>query len=712
MSFVHLHAHTEYSLLDGLSKIGDYVGRVKELGMSAAAITDHGCMHGAVQFYSACKKAGIKPLIGIEAYEAPTTMSEKDKNNKYYHLILIAKNEVGYKNLCILSTRSYTEGFYGKPRIDRTILKEHSEGLICLSGCVAGRIPQDILAGNLQAAEADMLWYKRVFGDDFYVEVQNHGLKDEAVAFEKAIKLAAKNNIKVVCTNDSHYVRSEDKEAHQWLLCMQTDKKLNDPDKLVYTGDYSIKSEEEMRELFPDNPEFFDVTQEIADKCEFEFKFAESPADYRMPRVDMPDSYNKDYLQYLKDEAYKGLDKRYPMGHPERAQAEKNLKYELSVVGQMGFAEYFLDTRKTIMWARSHGILVGPGRGSGAGSTMNYCLGITDLDPIKYGLLFERFLNPERISMPDIDVDYDYAYKDAVVASEAESNGKDKFCKIVTFGTMKAKSVLKGCAKVAGYPVSVGVDLAGMIPDDMTLKEAWDANPDLRAYVASDKSYEKLWDICLKLEGTKKSRGSHACGHIPTPQPCEELFPCVVDSETGYLVCQYDMVEAEHLGNLKKDLLMLRNLTVINTASKLIMERYEKDIPLWTDEILNDEKALALIASGDTAGVFQLESEGMAKMLKDLKPQSFEDIIAAVSLYRPGPMDFIPDFIKGKTLPSSIKYLTPQLEPILKATYGQIVYQEQVMQIVRDLGGFSMARADVVRKAMGGSRPVVWKHAA
>ena len=402
MSFVHLHAHTEYSLLDGLSKVEDYVSRVKELGMNAAAITDHGCMHGVIAFYSACKKAGIKPLIGMEAYEAPGSMSEKSPVNgkKYYHLILIAKNEVGYRNLCILSTRGYTEGFYSKPRIDRQLLKEHSEGLICLSGCVAGRVPQDILAGNLQAAEADLLWYNKVFGDDFYLEVQNHGLSDEQVAFDKAYKIATKNGIKTVCTNDSHYVRSEDAEAHQWLLCMQTDKKIDDPDRLQYFGDYSVKSEEDMRALFPDHPEFFDVTQEIADKVSLEIKFADTPADYRMPRVDIPAGYNGDYLRYLSDEAYKGLDKRYPMGHPEREQAIKNLKYELGVIGQMGFAEYFLDTRKTIMWARSHGILVGPGRGSGAGSTMNYCLGITDLDPIKYGLLFERFLNPERVSMP------------------------------------------------------------------------------------------------------------------------------------------------------------------------------------------------------------------------------------------------------------------------------------------------------------------------
>ena len=484
-------------------------------------------------------------------------------------------------------------------------------------------------------------------------------------------------------------------------MCLQTDKKLDDPDRLQYEGDYSFKTEEEMRKLFPYAPEAVDNTMEIAEKCNFAFTYCSSYSDYRMPKVLIPEEYGDDYFKYLEDETWKGFDERYPASYQKREEARKRTEYELSVIKHMGFAEYFLDTRKTIQYAREHGILVGPGRGSAAGSALCYCIGITDIDPIQYDLLFERFLNPERVSMPDIDVDYDYSHKDEIIASEAESNGKDRFAKIQTFTTLQVKGLLRDLVKIAGYPVSVGSRLSKLTNGCDTLQKAWDNNPDLQQYINSESGLQHIWKIALKLEGTKKAASTHACGHIPTLEKCEELFPCSLDQDSGYLICQYDMVQAEHLGNLKKDLLMLRNLTVIDTAHRAVEEKYGIKIPLWTDEILNDPDALSLISQGKTNGVFQLESEGMKNFMKELKPNCFEDIIAGVALYRPGPMDFIPDYIKGKHHPEGITYLVPELEEILAPTYGQIVYQEQVMQIVQKLAGFSMGRADVVRRAMG-----------
>ena len=641
--FAHLHVHSEYSLLDGMSKIKKLVKKVKKAGMNACAITDHGVGYGLADFYNVCKAEGIKPILGCECYEAPGSRFDKSSGNeeRYYHLILLVKNEIGYKNLCHLISRSNMEGFYYKPRIDFELLEQFHEGLICMSACLAGRVPKMILkgldTGDMSEAEQTILKYKNLFGDDYYLEIQNHGIVEEQKVANELVRFSNKFGIKLVCTNDCHYVDHEDKEAHEYLLCIQTKKTIDDPDRMVYYGDYSVKTEAEMRQLFPSLPEAFDNTMEIADKCNFEFEFG----NYRMPKVHIPKEYGKDYFRYLEDEAWKGWEKRYPLGYMERETARKDLEYELRVVKQMGFAEYFIDTRKTIMWARSHGILVGPGRGSAAGSRMCYCLGITDIDPIPYNLLFERFLNPERISMPDIDVDYDYSHKDEVIAFEAEDNGKDHFSKIQTFTTMNAKGIVRDIARVAGYPPSVGSKIAGFIPKDpkMTLDKAWELDPELQNYINSDEGLKKLWEIARKLEGTKKAPSTHACGHIPTPVPCEDLYPVSVDSETGYLVCQYNMSDAEHLGNLKKDLLMLRNLTIIDTAQREIKEKYDVDIPLWTDEILNDKKALELIASGDTNGIFQLESEGMKDFMKKLQPSCFEDIIAGVALYRPGPME-------------------------------------------------------------------------
>ena len=701
MSFVHLHVHTDYSLLDGLGKVKDIVKKVKDSGMTACAITDHGTGTGLIDFYDECKKQGIKPLLGCEFYEAPESRhlkEEKGRVKPYFHLILIAKNEVGYRNLCKLITRSNTEGFYYKPRIDFELLEKFHDGLICLSACVAGRLPQTYLkTKSVEEATACAKKYKDLFGDDYYIELQNHGLKDEEILRPVLAQVARDLGVKIVATNDCHYVNSEDAEAHEWLLCMQTKKTINDPTHMRYIGDYSVKTEDEMKKLFPEYPEAIANTAEVADKVNLEMHYG----DYRMPKVSIPKEWGDDYFGYMASEAWKGFEKRYPEGNPEREQAKADLEYELSVIKKMGFAEYFLDTRKTIQWSREHNILVGPGRGSAAGSRMCYCLGITDIDPIPYNLLFSRFLNPERISMPDIDVDYDYSHKDEVVQSESDSNGWDHFAKIQTLITMQAKAVIRDVVRTAEEPIALGNQFAKMIGDCDTLQTAYDNNPDLQALVKSSPENQKIWDIACKLEGTKKAEGTHACGHIPTPVPCEELFPCRVDQETGYLVCQYDMTQAEHLGNLKKDLLMLRNLTIIDVAQKIVKKDTGIDVPLWNEEILNNKKALDLIAAGDTNGVFQLESEGMKKFMRELKPTRFEDIIAGVALYRPGPMDMIPDYIRNKHHPDEIQYLTPKLQPILENTYGIIIFQEQVMQIVQALAGFSMGRADLVRKAMG-----------
>ena len=702
MGFVHTHVHSEYSLLDGASKIKDIVRKVKDAGMDACALTDHGVAYGLVEFYDECKKNGIKPILGCEVYEAPGSRFEKSgsvTDDRYFHLILLVKNQTGYENLCHLISRSNTEGFYYKPRIDFELLKQFHEGLICQSACLAGRIPSDILRGDLSSAREDIQRYKDLFGDDFYLEIMNHGIEEERRVAYALRDLSREMGVKLVCSNDSHYVNSEDAEAHEWLLCLQTQKKITDQDRLIYEGDYSLKTEEEMRRLFPDIPEAFDNTVEISKKCNFDFVYNQ----YKMPAVTIPQEYGTDFFGYLSDETWKGFEKRYPDGSKHREEAKERIKYELSIVEQMNFAEYFLDTRKTVLWAKNNNILVGPGRGSAAGSVMVYCLGITDIEPIEYGLLFERFLNPERVSMPDIDVDYEYSRKDDVIRFEAESNGYDHFAKIITFQTLAAKGVLRDLVRVAGLPVQVGDRLARMIPNDpkITLKGAWEMNPELEETIESDPELKKIWEIALKLEGTNKAASTHACGHVPTAVPCEDRFPVSVDQETGYLVCQYNMTQVEHLGNLKKDLLMLRNLTIITIAQEAIKKNHGVDVPLWNDRILNDENALRLFSSGDTNGIFQFESDGMTNFMRQLKPTCFEDIIAGVALYRPGPMDFIPDYINGKHDPKSVKYLTPQLEPILKATYGVIVYQEQVMQIVQKLAGFSMGRADLLRKAMG-----------
>lgn len=696
MAYTHLHLHTEFSLLDGLGKVKDYVSRAKELGMTSLAITDHGTASGLVNFYSECKSQGIKPILGCEFYEAPAGRTEKNDGDRYNHLVLLVKNETGYKNLCRLVTRANTEGFYYKPRIDKELLSKCHEGLICLSACVSGRIAKDILAGDIQKTKDDALWYRSVFGDDYYLEIQNHGLKEEKIVADGVAAISKETGVPMVVTNDCHYVLSEDAEAHDWLIVLQTKKALDDPNRMRYEGNYALRSEAEMRSLFPEYPEAFDITDVIASKCSFDFDFGH----YRMPKVFIPEEWGEDYYGYMESEARKGFEVRYPkMLCANRKEAEERLEYELSVIKSMNFAEYFLDTRATIMYAKSRGILVGPGRGSGAGSLLNYCLGITEVEPLQFGLYFERFLNPSRISMPDIDVDYDRSFKAEIIQYEKDRNGAANFAKIQTFQTMAAKAVVKDCARVYGFPPAVGVKFSKLIGKNASLEEAWKNSAELRDFVGSDKGYEKVWNIARKLEGTKRAASTHACGHIPTPIACEELFPCSLDKD-GLLICQYDMTEVEHLGNLKKDLLMLRNLTIIDVATKLVKARTNFDVPMYKNEILNDKDALNMIAAGDTDGVFQLEESGMRKFMTQLKPKTFADISAGVALYRPGPMDYIPEYLQNRKNPDAIRYEVPALAKILGETYGVIVYQEQAMEICRELAGFSMAESDVVRKGM------------
>ena len=689
--FTSLHNHTDYSLLDGLAKVEDYVTTGLSLGMKAMAFTDHGTMAGLVTAFDACQKHGMKFIGGVEAYVAPhgrTRFQKKgDEAKAYNHLVILFKNKIGYQNGCTLITRSHKEGYYYKPRIDFDLLKEHHEGLIILSACLAGAVPQALLEGNYDKAKQIVMDYKEIFKDDYYLEIQDHGFAEDKLVIQGLMRLSKECQVKLVATNDCHYIHKEEKEAHNWLLCMNMDKTILDENRMLNDGDYYLKSQDEMLQLFPYCQEAVYNTQEIADKCNFAFEYG----NYRMPKVRIPKEYGTDYYHYLEDEAWRGYEKRYPQSHPFREAAKQRLEYELSIIKQMNFAQYFLDTRKTIVKNKANGILVGPGRGSGVGSCMNYCLEITDLEPLQYDLLFERFLNPERISMPDIDTDFEYLRKDDVLKEEAEDYGYDCFAKIATFGTMAAKDVLKSCAKVSGIEnhVSVGNKLAKFVTDNQKLTEAWNSDPELQEYVHSDPRIEKIWDIALKLEGTKKSASTHACGHIPTPVPCEQLFPCRLDYKSGYLVCEYDMNQAEHLGNLKKDLLMLRNLTIIDMAHKEIKRRSGRIMPLWTKEILDDKKALQLIASGDTNGVFQLESDGMKKFMRQLKPDCFEDIIAGVALYRPGPMEYIDDYIRNKHNPEKIQYLTPELKPILESTYGIIVYQGATRSQLKRLGRFT-----------------------
>ena len=693
--FVHLHIHSEYSLLDGANRIKELPKVAKELGMDAIAITDHGVMYGAIEFYKACKEEGIKPIIGCEVYVAPRTRFDKEAgiDNKYNHLILLAKDNNGYKNLSKMVSIGFTEGYYYKPRIDLETLEKYHEGLICCSACLAGSVPQAILSGDMQKAEETALWYKNLFGEDYYLEIQTNTLKEQALVNQKMVELSRKLDIPLVATNDAHYTRKEDAYNHEVLLCIQTGKKMSDVDRMKFeTDDFYIKSPEEVKEFFPNLPEALENTVKIAEKCNVEFEFGHTILpNYEVP-AEFPTHY--DFFKKLCDD---GIKKRY--GEVPPKEILDRMEYEISVIKKMGYVDYFLIVWDFINWAKSNGIPVGPGRGSGAGSIVAYAIGITDIDPIKYNLLFERFLNPDRISMPDFDVDFCYERRQEVIDYVARKYGRDHVSQIITFGTMSARMVIRDVGRALDFPYAETDKLAKMVPFavHMTISKAMEQNRELRELYENNEEIHKLLDIAMGLEGMPRQASTHACGVVITKDPVDTYVPLYVND--GAISTQYTMTILEQLGLLKMDFLGLRTLTVIQDAINLVKKN--RGINVEFDKDMSDPKVFKLWGEGKTIGIFQFESAGMTNFMKELKPDSLEDIIAGVSLYRPGPMDQIPRYIQNKLDPEHAVYTHPSLEPILKVTYGCMVYQEQVMQIVRDLAGYSLGRADLVRRAMG-----------
>ena len=696
MNFTHLHVHTEYSLLDGSNKINEYVSRVKELGMKSAAITDHGVMFGCIDFYKAAKAAGIKPILGCEVYVAPGSRFDKEKGkeeDRYYHLVLLAETQEGYQNLIKIVSYGFVDGFYYKPRVDMELLEKYHEGIIALSACLAGEVARNLARGFYEEGKEAALRYEKIFGKgNFFLELQDHGIPEQRQVNHELIRMSRETGIELVATNDVHYTYSSDAEAHDILLCVQTGKSLKDENRMRYEGgQYYVKSEEEMRRLFPYAPEAIENTGKIAERCNVEIEFGVT----KLPKFDVPDGYTA--WEYLNKLCFEGLDKRYT---DNKEELKKRLNYELGVIKDMGYVDYFLIVWDFIRYAREHGIMVGPGRGSAAGSLVSYTLGITKLDPIKYDLLFERFLNPERVSMPDIDVDFCFERRQEVIDYVVEKYGKDQVVQIVTFGTMAARGVIKDVGRVMDVPYVQCDTIAKMIPQELniTIDKAMKANPELKKIYETDETVRKLIDMSRRLEGLPRHTSMHAAGVVISQKPVMEYVPLSRGSD-GSLVTQFTMTTLEELGLLKMDFLGLRTLTVIQNAEKLV--RRDKGIELDMDKIdYEDKKVYGMLGAGKTEGVFQLESTGMKNFMKELKPGNLEDIIAGLSLYRPGPMDFIPQYIKGKNNPDEIHYDCPELEPILKATYGCIVYQEQVMQIVRSLGGYTLGRSDLVRRAM------------
>ena len=693
--FVHLHIHSEFSLLDGANRIKDLPVRAKELGMDSIAITDHGVMFGAIDFYKACKKEGVKPIIGCEVYVAPRSRTDKQPgiDNHYYHLILLAKNNEGYKNLSKLVSLSFVDGYYYKPRIDREILEKYHEGLICLSACLAGEVNQALLSGQNEKAEQVALWHKKVFGDDYYIEIQNNGIKEQVLANQKLVQLARKLDIPLVATNDAHYLKREDAYNHEVLLCIQTGKRMSDEDRMKFdTDELYVKSPEEMAEYFKAFPDAIENTVKIAEQCNVEFEFGHTI----LPNYDVPPEYPTHY-DFLKELCDKGLKKRY--GENLSEEIQQRAEYELSIIKKMGYVDYYLIVWDFIHYAKTNGIPVGPGRGSGAGSILAYAIEITDIDPIKYGLLFERFLNPERISMPDFDVDFSDERRQEVIDYVARKYGHDHVSQIITFGTMAAKMVIRDVARVLDYPYAEADALAKMIPNEIhiTIKKALEQNKELKDRYDTDEQTRKILDIAMGLEGMPRQASTHACGVVITKDPVDTYVPLYV--RDGQINTQYIMTTLEELGLLKMDFLGLRNLTVIQNTIDMVKENHGIDVEF--DQDMSDPKVYKLWQDGNTSGIFQFESQGMTNFMKELKPDCLEDLIAGVSLYRPGPMDQIPRYIRGKQNPGHNEYTHPSLEPILNVTYGCMVYQEQVMQIVRDLAGYSLGRADLVRRAMG-----------
>ncbi len=695
LGFVHLHIHSEYSLLDGANRIKDLPVRAKELGMNAIAITDHGVMFGAIDFYKACKANGVKPIIGCEVYVAPRGRKDKEPkiDEKYNHLILLAKNNEGYKNLAKLVSLGFIEGFYYKPRIDKEILEKYHEGIICLSACLAGEVNQAILNNNIEEAKKVALWFKNLFGEDYYLEVQNNGIKEQVLVNQKLVDLSRELNIPLVATNDAHYLKKEDAYNHEVLLCIQTGKKMTDEDRMRFdTDELYVKSPEEMIEYFKNIPEAIENTVKIAEKCNVEFEFGHTI----LPNYDVPEQYSTHY-DYLESLTQAGLAKRY--GQNITKEIQDRAQYELSVIKKMGYVDYFLIVWDYINYAKTHNIPVGPGRGSGAGSIVAYSIGITDIDPIKYNLIFERFLNPERISMPDFDVDFCYEKRDKVIEYVCDKYGKENVSQIITFGTMSARMVIRDVGRALDVPYAETDKLAKMIPNELhiTIKKALEQNRELKELYENDATVKKLIEIAMALEGMPRQASTHACGIVITKEPVVNYVPLYMRDNT--ISTQYIMTTLEELGLLKMDFLGLRTLTVIQDTIDLVKK--DKCIDVEFDKDMNDPKVYKLWQDGNSVGIFQFESQGMTNFMKELKPDCLEDIIAGVSLYRPGPMDQIPRYIANKKDPEHAIYTHPALKPILEVTYGCMVYQEQVMQIVRDLAGYSLGRADLVRRAMG-----------
>ena len=703
MSFTHLHVHTEYSLLDGSNKIREYVSRVKALGMSAAAITDHGVMYGCIDFYKEAKAAGIKPIIGCEVYVAPGSRFEKEGSfgdDRYHHLILLAENNQGYANLMKIVSAGFIDGYYYRPRVDKEILRQYHEGLIASSACLAGEVSRYLLRTDYEGARKAALEYREIFGEDnYFLELMDHGIPEQRHVNQFIKALSKELSIPMIVTNDVHYTYEEDAEPHDILLCIQTGKKVQDEDRMRYEGgQYYLKTEEEMRELFPDVPEAIENTNRIAERCNVEIKFHER----KLPRFGLPEG--TDAFAYLSSLCEEGLARRYPVITQE---LRDRLSYELGTIRSMGFVDYFLIVWDFIKYARDHGISVGPGRGSAAGSIVSYTLGITQLDPLKYDLLFERFLNPERVSMPDIDVDFDPERRQEVIDYVCDKYGRKNVAQIVTFGTLKARNVIRDVGRVLDMPYGDVDRIAKMVPMELgiTIDKALAMNPELKEAYEGEERIGYLIDMAKRLEGLPRHTSMHAAGVLICQNRVDEFVP-LATAQDGTAVTQYTMTTLEELGLLKMDFLGLRNLTVIQTATRLVNQKKAAEekgpaVPLDIDSIdLSDPNVLAMIGKGDTEGVFQLESTGMTNFMKELRPERFDDIIAGIALYRPGPMDFIPRYIAGKKNKASVTYETPQLEPILKPTYGCIVYQEQVMQIVQELGGYTLGRADLVRRAM------------
>ena len=696
MSFAHLHVHTEYSLLDGSNKIKECVARVKELGMNSVAITDHGCMFGVIDFYRAARAQGIKPILGCEVYVAPGSRFDKEAvgsgDDRYYHLVLLAENDEGYHNLMKIVSRGYTEGYYYKPRVDLELLREFHEGIIALSACLAGEVQKNITRGMYSEGRAAALRYEEIFGKgNFFLELQDHGIPEQQTVNQALMRMSQETGIELVATNDVHYTYAEDAKPHDILLCIQTGKKLSDENRMRYDGgQYYVKSEQEMAALFPYAKEALENTQKIADRCHVEIEFGVT----KLPKYDVPDGYTSwEYLQKL---CYEGLERRY--GNPSQ-ELKDRLAYELGTIQHMGYVDYFLIVWDFIKYAKDHGIAVGPGRGSAAGSIVSYCLGITTIDPIRYQLLFERFLNPERVSMPDIDVDFCYERRQEVIDYVTRKYGKDCVVQIVTFGTLAARGVIRDVGRVMDLPYAFVDSIAKMIPQELniTIDKALKENPELRKSYQSDETVKNLIDMAKRLEGLPRHCSMHAAGVVISQKPVDEYVP-LSRAADGTITTQFIMTTLEELGLLKMDFLGLRTLTVIQNAVALAKR---KDPNLLIDQIdYNDQAVLDYIGTGKTDGIFQLESAGMKSFMKELKPHNLEDIIAGISLYRPGPMDFIPQYIKGKNDRASITYDCPQLEPILAPTYGCIVYQEQVMQIVQELAGYTLGRSDLLRRAM------------